>query len=100
MTTPNLCPACGQPLPRPKRRGPRSKSTHPDAQTISIPARLRALYGDGRAFAADDAASALGVSLKVVRVTLGRMKDAERVDAVRSAHGQWVGEWRITTPTP
>jgi hypothetical protein len=100
MTTPTLCPACGQPLPRAKRRGPRSMSTHPDAQTRSLPTRLRALYGDGRPFGADDAARELGASFAVVSATLRRMKDAQRVDALSSPSGQWVGEWRLTTPTP
>ena len=100
MTTPNLCPACGQPLPHPKRRGPRSRSTHPDAQTRSLPTRLRALYSDGRPFAADDAARELGASFAVVSATLRRMKDAARQPAlIQTESGQWVGEWRIT-PTP
>jgi hypothetical protein len=100
MTTPPTCPSCGQPLPHPKRRGPRSKSTHPDAQTRSLPTRLRALYADGRPFGADDAARELGASFAVVSATLRRMKDAKRVDALSSPSGQWVGEWRLTTPTP
>jgi hypothetical protein len=99
MTTPPTCPSCGQPLPHPKRRGPRSKSTHPDAQTRSLPTRLRALYADGRPFAADDAARELGASFAVVSATLRRMKDAARQPAlIQTESGQWVGEWRITTP--
>jgi hypothetical protein len=99
MTTSNLCRTCGQPLPHPKRRGPRSRSTHPDAQTRSLPTRLRALYADGRPFAADDAARELGASFAVVSATLRRMKDAARQPAlIQTESGQWVGEWRITTP--
>lgn len=100
MTTPPLCPNCGQPLPHPPpKRGRRY--TRADAPPASLPARLRALYGDGQTFATDDAARALGETTQRVSQTLARMKDATRQpDALRSPSGQWVGEWRITTTTP
>jgi len=99
MTTPNLCPSCGQHLPHPKpKRGRRY--TRADAPPISIPARLRDIYGDGRAFAIDDAARELGESIDTVGKTLRRMKDAKREPAlIQTESGQWVGEWRLT-PTP
>ena len=96
MTTPNLCPSCGQPLPHPPpKRGRRY--TRADAPPASLPARLRALYGDGQAFSTDAAGRALGETTQHVSQTLARMKDAKRVDALRSPSGQWLGEWRLTT---
>jgi hypothetical protein len=39
----------------------------------------------------------LGETTQHVSQTLARMKDAKRVDALRSPSGQWLGEWRLTT---
>jgi hypothetical protein len=99
-TNPSLCPTCGQPLPHaPPKRGRRY--TRAEAPPTSIPARLRDLYGDGRSFAIDDAARDLGESIDTVGKTLRRMKDAARLPAlIQTESGQWVGEWRLTTPTP